>query len=169
MRNRRTLIGATVATILLAVRTVPLPCQTPAVRAVGEEALREYAGAYQWRPDAFLYLQLWSEFTGTNQLVAFDESGEVRTLYPTDRDRFFAGPAAADPTAVESSIEFQRDAAGRIISLTWCRDGAPPRVARRAESEKREDIHFSSGNVRLAGTLISPNTRGRHPAIILVP
>ena len=130
MRNRRTLIGATVATILLAVRTVPLPCQTPAVRAVGEEALREYAGAYQWRPDAFLYLQLWSEFTGTNQLVAFDESGEVRTLYPTDRDRFFAGPAAADPTAVESSIEFQRDAAGRIISLTWCRDGAPPRVAR---------------------------------------
>ena len=107
MRNRWTLIGATVATILLTVRTVPLPCQTPSVRAVGEDALREYAGAYQWGPDAFLYLQLWSEFAGTNQLVAFDESGDVRTLYPTDRDRFFAGPGAAVPTAIESRIEFQ--------------------------------------------------------------
>ena len=53
--------------------------------------------------------RLWSELTGTNQLVAFDESGEVRALYPTDRDRFFAGPGAAVPTAIESRVEFQRD------------------------------------------------------------
>jgi len=168
MRNRWTLIGATVATILLTVRTVPLPCQTPSVRAVGEEALREYAGAYQWGPDAFLYLQLWSEFAGTNQLVAFDESGDVRTLYPTDRDQFFAGPSAAAPTAIESRIEFQRDGTGKITSLTWRRDGAAPRLARRVEVEKREDVRFSNGDIQLAGTLISPNTRGQHPAIILV-
>src|SRR2546421_7611163 len=160
-----TAIGPTVLMVLVGMVSARSAPEPPAVRSVDEKVLGAYAGVYRWGPNAFLYLQLWNEFTGTNQLVAFDESGEVRTLCPTDHDRFFAGPAAADPTAVESSIEFQRDAAGRIISLTWCRDGAPPRVARRAESEKREDIHFSSGNVRLAGTLISPNTRGRHPAI----
>src|SRR5439155_784226 len=110
---------------------------------------------YQWGRDDFLYLQLWSEFTGKNELVAFDESGEVRTLYPTDRDQFFAGPGAAVPTAIESRIDFQRDHDGRIRSLTWRRDGAASRIARRVESEKREDVHFSNGDIQLAGTLIS--------------
>jgi uncharacterized protein len=142
--------------------------QAPAVRAVDEKILREYAGAYQWEQGAFLYLQMWSEFTGTNQLVAFDESGQVRTLYPTDRDRFFTGPGAAVQAAIESRIEFQRDGAGKITSLTWRRDGAAPRIARRVEIEKREDVRFSSGDIQLAGTLISPNTDGKHPAIILV-
>ena len=100
--------------------------------------------------------------------VAFDESGDVRTLYPTDLDRFFAGPGAAVPTAIESRIEFQRDGSGALTSLTWQRGGAAPRLARRVEIEKREDVHFSSGDIQLAGTLVSPNTAAKHPAIILV-
>ena len=56
--------------------------QTPVVRPVDEKALREYAGVYQWGPNAFVYLQMWDEFSGFGkpQLVAFDESGDVRTL-----------------------------------------------------------------------------------------
>ena len=45
---------------------------------------------YRWQPNAFVYLQLWEEFTGSGKpkpLVAFDESGEVRILYPTYRDQ----------------------------------------------------------------------------------
>jgi pimeloyl-ACP methyl ester carboxylesterase len=156
------------ATVLLAAPLTLSALQTPTVRAVEEKVLREYAGPYQWEQEAFLYLQLWRELAGTNQLVAFDESGEVRTLYPTDRDRFFAGPGAAVPTAVESRIEFQRDATGKITSLTWRRDGATPRIARRVEIERRADVRFSSGDIQLAGTLISPNTDAKHPAIILV-
>ena len=58
------------------------------------KVLREYAGVYQWQPNGFVYLQLWNELSGfdkPSQLVAFDESGEVRVLYPTERDHFFAG------------------------------------------------------------------------------
>jgi hypothetical protein len=91
-----------VAACLAGTMIVHAALQTPAVRPVDEQVLREYAGVYRWTPDAFLYLQLWNEFAGTNQLVAFDESGEVRTLYPTDRDRFFAGPGAAVPSSIES-------------------------------------------------------------------
>jgi pimeloyl-ACP methyl ester carboxylesterase len=162
------LIGATVAAAILSAIVVRSAFQTPAVRSVDEKILREYAGAYQWKQDAFLYLQLWREFTGTNQLVSFDESGEVRTLFPTDRDRFFAGPGIAVPGSIESRIEFQRDNAGKIISLTWRHHSAGPRIARRADIEKREDVRFRSGDIQLAGTLISPNTEGKHPAIILV-
>jgi pimeloyl-ACP methyl ester carboxylesterase len=114
---------------------------------------------------------MWNEFSGASkpsELVAFDKSGEVRTLYPTDRDRFFAGPGMAVPASIESRIEFQRDGTGKIASLTWHRDGAAPRTARRVEVEKREDIRFSNGGVQLTGMLISPPTGAKHPAIILV-
>lgn len=145
--------------------------QSPTVRSIDETTLREYTGVYQWGSNAFVYLQMWNEFsrfTKPSQLVAFDESGEVRTLYPIDRDQFFAGPGAAIPTSIESRVEFQRDGPGKVTSLTWRRDGAIVRTARRVEIEKREDVRFASGGIQLAGTLISPAARERHPAIILV-
>ena len=159
---RRTSARAT--GFLLAAFVTASSCQPRAA----ERALREYAGTYQWGPDAFLYLQLWGELSGRNELVAFDESGEVRTLYPTARDRFVAGPGAAVPSPVESTIEFQRDGGGRIASLTWTRGGVPARIGRRVDIEHREEVRFSNGDVRLAGTLISPNTDARHPTIVLV-
>src|SRR6266849_1633023 len=121
-----TAIGAIVVTALVGVVIARSATQTPAVRSVDEKVLREYAGVYRWEPNAFVYLQLWEEFSGFGKpkLVAFDESGEVRTLYPTERDQFFAGPGVAVPASIESRIEFQRDATGKITSLRWRREGA---------------------------------------------
>jgi uncharacterized protein len=164
-------IGATVATVVLGAAFARSAWQAPSVRPVDEKTLREYTGVYQWDPDAFLYLQMWKEFSGfdkPSRLVAFDESGEVRTLYSTEPDRFFAGPGVAVATSVESRIEFRRDGAGKIISLTWRREGAGPRTARRVEIERRHDVRFASGDIQLAGTLINPATNGKHPAIIVV-
>ena len=158
--------GIVLLTVLGTVITWSL--QGPSIRAVDEAILRAYAGAYQWETKAFVYLQIWPELSGTNQLVAFDENGEVRTLYPTETDRFFAGPGAAVPDAVESRIQFHRDDTGRVTALTWLRDGAAARTARRVDIERHEDVRFSNGNVALAGTLITPTTRGHHPAVILV-
>src|SRR5262245_33980573 len=166
-----TATSAALASIVLGSSFGLSALQTPAVRAVDEQVLREYTGVYRWAPGAFIYLQMWDEFTGfgnPRQLVAFDESGEVRTLYPTETDQFFAGPGMAISTSVESRIEFQRDRTGKISSLTWQREGAIPRTARRVEIERREDVRFSNGPIRLAGTLISPTTNRRRPAIILV-
>jgi pimeloyl-ACP methyl ester carboxylesterase len=164
-------IGTLVAIVLSVLAFARSAIQAPTVRSVDEKVLREYVGAYQWAPNAFVYLQMWNEFTGftkPSELVAFDESGEVRTLYPTDRDQFFAGPGAAVPASIESRVKFSRDGTGRITSLTWRREGAAPRAARRVETEKREDVQFSNGSVRLAGTLISPAASGKHPVIVLV-
>src|SRR5437773_7664215 len=149
MRSKRTMIVATIAAVLLGTRIECSMSQTASEHAPDEKVLSEYCGTYRWQPGGFLYLQLWDEFTGTNQLVAFDESGEVRTLYPTDRDRFFAGPGMAVSASIESQIEFQRDDTGKIASLTWHREGAAPRTAQRVEIEKPEDVRFSSGDVQL--------------------
>ena len=167
MRSRWA-IGASITAVLVGVVIARSALQTPSVRAIDEKVLREYGGVYQWGPNAFVYLQLWAELVPTKQLVAFDESGEVRALFATDRDHFFAGPGIAVSDSVESRIEFQRDSNGKIASLTWRREGTPPRIARRVEIEKHEDARFSNGNIQLAGTLISPTTGGKHPAIILV-
>ncbi|HJU73996.1 MAG TPA: alpha/beta fold hydrolase [Gemmatimonadaceae bacterium] len=142
--------------------------QTAERRAVDEPALREYAGVYQWQPNAYVYLQLWNELSGSNQLVAFDEAGDVRTLYQKDRDQFLTGQRAAVAEPVESRIVFQRDSTGRIASLSWQRGDAAPRVARRVDIERHEDVRFSNGSVQLSGTLIRPTSGTRHPAIILV-
>src|SRR5713226_5555965 len=136
--------------------------------SLDQSALRQYDGAYQFGPDHYIYLQMWSELSGTDELVAFDERGEVRTLSPTDRDGFFAGPGAALPVSVESRVSFQRDTSGAITSLTWQQGAGAPRVARRVVTEKSEDVQFRNGDVQLAGRLISPDKKGKHPAIILV-
>src|SRR3989339_826402 len=147
MRTRHVWIatGVTLAAALLG-SVFGLPAlQTPNVRTIDEQDLREYAGVYRWDPNAFVYLQMWNEFSGfTNPglLTAFDESGEVRTLYPTDRDLFFVGPGAADSSSVESRVEFQRDGARRIVALTWMREGGIPRTAQRIQIEKHEDVRF---------------------------
>jgi pimeloyl-ACP methyl ester carboxylesterase len=165
MRARWAAMAATAGVVLLA---PPCSPQGPNMKPVADEKLREYAGVYQWDQDDFLYLQLWSELTGTNQLVALDESGEIRALFPTAGDRFFAGPGAGIAKTTESSIQFQRDGAGKVTALSWVRDNGTPRVARRVEIERREDVQFFNGNVRLAGTLIAPTAQGKYPTIILV-
>jgi hypothetical protein len=168
--HSRTAIGALVVTAVFGVAFARSALQNVS-RPLEETALRDYTGAYRWGPNAFVYLQLWNEFTGFDkpkQLVAFDESGEVRVLYPTSHDAFVTGPGAAVQTSVESRIEFRRDATGKIASLTWSREGNEMRAAERVEIERREDVRFSNGDVQLAGTLTSPITPGPHPAVILV-
>ena len=170
-RTRRGVaIGATIVVTIFGALDATSARQTPIVQPADEKALREYTGVYQWRPNAFVYLQMWDEFSGFGkpQLVAFDESGDVRTLYPTDSNRFFAGPGAALSASIESRIAFQRDSADQIVSLTWQRDGAAPRTAKRVEIETREDVRFTNRGVQLTGTLIAPSVGAKHPAIVLV-
>ena len=49
------------------------------------------------RRNAHMHVAFGPPFPAVNcgQLVAFDESGQRRTLYPTEPDRFFEGPGFA--------------------------------------------------------------------------
>ena len=52
--------------------------------------------------------------------------------------------------------------------MSWQRAGTPPRIARRVDIERREEVQFSNGAIQLAGQLIRPTRDARYPAIILV-
>lgn len=161
--------GVTLTGLLLsALAVVATWQQAPSTVRLDETALRAFAGTYEWERDSFVYLQTWSELAGTRQLVAIDEGGDIRTLYPTGADRFFVGPGAANPSSIESRVEFRRDATGAVASLIWTREGGAPRTARKAAIERTEDVGFANGEVRLAATLTLPVAAGRHPAIVLV-
>ncbi len=154
---------------LLSASVASLLSQAAQPPSIDDESLRKYVGTYEWGPDHFVYLQMWSEFSGKNDLVAFDESGEVRTLYPAEHEGFVAGPGAGVPNPIESRIEFSRDASGNVVSLRWQQGDSVARTARRVENEKREEVGFANRDVHLAGTLICPSSPGKHPAIVLVP
>ena len=156
---------AIVAFVTLA--SLDLPAQKPAGEPLDERALRDYAGYYRWESGELVYVQPWGELTGRTQLVAFDAAGGVRTLYPLARDTFFAGPAAAISSPVESRVIFQRTG-GEVSAVTWSRGDNAPQVARRTRIDRREQTRFTNGEIQLAGTLISPATSGRHPAVVLV-
>lgn len=89
---------------------------------VAPKILAEYVGVYRWAPNHFLYIQFWDEL-GKDQLSAFDESGEVRALYPDGTDKFFVGSGLATPKPVGARIAFERDERGSIKSLSANRRG----------------------------------------------
>ena len=163
--------AAAVLTVGVTALVVTRALQGPAVRPLDEAVLREYTGVYRWDDGGFVYLQLWklTSFEAPSDLVAIDESGDVRALYSTAPDRFFAGPGAAIRTTVESHVDFERDGAGPIVAMTWRREGTERRTARRRlDIETREDIRFTNGAIQLAGTLTRPVAGGRVPAVVLV-
>jgi pimeloyl-ACP methyl ester carboxylesterase len=137
--------------------------------AVVERALlAQYQGTYEWGPNHFIYVQFWDEL-GKDQLGAFDESGLVRSLYPMGDDKFFIGPGLAFPAPLEARVIFHRNAQGTVASLSWARPGEAAHVAQRVAQYSQQDVTFQNGDIRLAGTLLIPNTPGKHPAMILVP
>jgi uncharacterized protein len=143
--------------------------QHEAAEMTQNSELREFTGTYQSGPNAYLYMQIWNELSGAPQLVAFDESGTVRSLYPEGNGRFVAGTKAGVRDPVESTIQFERDADGKITSLTWQKGDSRPLLATHVRTEKREDITIPNGSVRLAGTLSCPISGRKRPAVVLVP
>jgi len=130
-------------------------------------SLGQYVGAYEWGPDHFVYIQFWDEL-GKDQLGVFDESGEIRALYPMEKDKFVVGSGIAIPIPVEARIRFQRNAQGAVASLSWEPVGKEMRTAQRVEPYSQRDVVFHNGEIRLAGTLMLPKNPGKHPAMILV-
>ena len=64
-RTRRgAAIGAPIVATLFGAPGAISARQSPIVQPADEKALREYTGVYQWGPNAFVYLQMWDEFSG---------------------------------------------------------------------------------------------------------
>lgn len=127
----------------------------------------QLCGAYRWDSGGFVDIQVWEEL-GPGQLVAFDDRGWVRALTPAGARAFTAGRSIAVPEPVAARVRFEpADGAVPARTLVWYVDGQPPRVARRVEDARVEDVTFANGATHLAGTLMTPLTAGPHAALVL--
>ena len=129
-------------------RETPARCRSPAAPGArcsrrGSSFLREFTGVIEWGPDAFVYLEIRDESAGSgspSQLVAFDESGEVRILYPVEVD--VSVPVLVLPSRPPPShrSSFSATTWGRSCDSSGSVRMLLREAARRVEVEKHEDV-----------------------------
>lgn len=123
---------------------------------------------YRWDSGGFIDVLRWDEL-GPGRLVAFDDEGWIRVLFPTGDGVFTAGQSIGVPDPTQARVRFEPfDGAAPIRKLVWEPQSDARRVASRVQDCEEEEIEFASGATRLAGTLLKPTTPGPHPALVLL-
>jgi dienelactone hydrolase len=120
--------------------------------------LRSIEGAYRGHDGTYLLERLWVGHWMIN--MAEERSGQFRGIFPVGPGHFVAGPLLLTPTPVQWDLRFGRN------SLAVKHAGKTD-LARKVPL-RSEDISFTSGGVRLAGTLVEPESPGPHPAIVFM-
>lgn len=107
--------------------------------------------------------------TAVAQLSFLDwETGRTGGLSAAGKDTFWAPATPLEGDVRHTVIVFGRDAAGRIVDLSY-KEGKTKAVrAERRETFRRETAEFANGKVALSGMLKRPLEPGPHPAVVLV-
>jgi dienelactone hydrolase len=126
------------------------------------ETHEKYAGAYQMSADRFVHIGPQDE---SKSWFADTKTNRTGALYPTSETAFFVGSTTIIPLPVEAKIEFVKNRQGAVTGLKWSEGGRT--VFAKRIPHKREELTFKNGDTTLTGVLISPVSKGRHPAIAI--
>ncbi|MEJ7577276.1 MAG: alpha/beta fold hydrolase [Pyrinomonadaceae bacterium] len=135
------------------------------VARVNTRAYNDYVGAHQVAPNS-TNLVTWSAFRHLRVVNINEGAGD--SLLPLSENRFFLGRSVVDSTTPAEIVTFVRNAQGQVTGFTLHKDGNLVVSAPKAEPYRQEQVSFRNGNVRLAGTLLTPRTKFRHSAVVLV-
>jgi dienelactone hydrolase len=144
------------------------------VAKVDPKILDEYCGAYQLEPDRFVLIEhvqtliTQKEEPGSPLRYTDLKSGQMRLLFPLSETTFFAGPALLVTSPVEFKVTFTKNKQGEAPSLIWHETGSSKKSASKFHKFKEEEVIFRNGDVTLVGTLTAPDTKGPHPAVIII-
>jgi len=129
--------------------------------------LAKYHGSYQVQADRFIWVGKFGEF-GADQFFFDSASGRFGPLYPSSETAFFSGQAIMAPFfPLDVKIEFTKDKFGRVTGLTYGQTGLPTVTATKI-SFRQAEVSFRNRDVRLAGKLTLPLSKGPHPAVVLI-
>ena len=96
-------------------------------------------------------------------------SGRTGTLFPVDRDRFFAGSAMYLPAPVHARVAFARNEDGAVTGMEWREEASGEVWTGERIAFVEEEVAFTAADgARLAGTLIRPDVPGPLPAVVLL-
>jgi pimeloyl-ACP methyl ester carboxylesterase len=130
-------------------------------------ALQPYTGIYELPGKHQIGIDRFITDAGERSLLFCDyRTNVVRPIFQISRDEFAMGSSFAVRAPVEKTLQFQKGGSA-ILGLTIRANDGEQVTARKLET-REEDVVFTSGDVRLAGTLTAPPGRGPHPAIILL-
>ncbi len=132
------------------------------------ESLEKYYGIYRVSPNRFI--SVYRAGNDPRTLLYTDyKTGRIGTLWASMQDdEFFSGHGREISFPVTLRVSFEKDATGKIKSLTWQSVDEPKLTAHRIEL-KEERVTFKNGGVTLGGTLILPTSKGRFPVVIVTP
>ena len=151
--------------LLLLISVVP---RCSAQIASDRNLLRDYPGDYRSPEKHIIGIDHYiTEDKHENRLIYSDYSTGVVRLLSATPTGFSAGPEFDVPSPVEIEIGFVKDEQGSVTGLTLQRPDQSEIFAQRIPLWE-EEVTFQNGNVTLAGTLLTPRTKGPHPAIILL-
>jgi dienelactone hydrolase len=106
---------------------------------------------------------------GTLLYVDYD-NGRLGRLFPLRDGRFVSGPSVTAGYPIELTVVFERDPSGRVSGFSWDRRDEPARQARRRTLYSVSPARFASADdTILSGSLLVPNGRGPHPAVVVIP
>ena len=135
----------------------------------------DYMGAYELEPGRVVFIRRHDFLKpdppfpiSTSWLSYVEASGRVGRLYPSSETTFFSGPTYLVPFPVEVEVTFVRNQEGKVSGLVWRERGRAERAAPRSTLYREENVTFRNGDITLAGRLLVPNTKGPHPAVIMV-
>ena len=106
---------------------------------------------------------------GGQEAVLYSEyhSGVVRRLFKVADNEFEMGPGFNTQTPAELKLQVERDAKGAITGIHLQPAGGAAKFAVRT-AVRETAVEITNGPVHLAGTLMVPDTKGPHPAIVLL-
>ncbi len=137
------------------------------VAPVNPQIYKDYVGAYRISPND-VRVVTWSAFGHLRTVAVEGNAGESDWLLPLGGDKFFFGSSVVKSAAPTAFATFNRNAEGRITGFTVHSVGKLLVTAPKTEWFKQEQVQFNNGKVKLAGTLLTPNTKLRHSAVVWV-
>jgi uncharacterized protein len=133
---------------------------------LGEADRRAMAGTYRTGDGRVIGIAPFSELGARPMLIDY-ETGRIGPLYPVSRDQLIAGHSVVSPTFPADSLKLTWSGTGAVEQVRFAEQGQPVAVAARLAT-RDEEVQFSSGSGRLAGTLVLPPGPPPYPAIVLV-
>jgi len=129
---------------------------------VAPEILARYVGVYRFRNGDHLMIDSFPD-TPDTLFVTDVKSGEARAVFPRSETQFTGGPALRVVSPTRQTLTF-RDDGVHVIDLD--QKGRQSGTFATRVPIRREEVTFKNGDVTLAGTLLLPASKKKHPALV---
>jgi pimeloyl-ACP methyl ester carboxylesterase len=128
----------------------------------------ELAATYRTSQGDLITIARFDFGDGIDRLALMDtRDGYWGMLLPTDADRYVFAPARSGQFPTDLTLAFARSRTGVGRGLTMTSPSARV-VASRIDAYDTRALPLTNGDITLAGEMVYPRTRGRHPAVVLV-